>query len=131
MSEQTVKETMQQAAQALDDWLNIYAEELCDRGRVALTRKRIEEGGGTLSYIAVITKNLRKAIEECEQDEKQEPVTPLYPHPAPKSKKLTDGEIADVVKRFQSTQNRYVPASVLESFARFVEAKVQCKQMQQ
>jgi len=67
VSEQTAKQTMQQALDALDDWLNIYAEELCDPSVVAKARKRIEEGGGTLAYITGITINLREAIEDCKQ----------------------------------------------------------------
>jgi len=115
MGEQGIKETMQQA---LDDCLNIYAEELCDPSVVALARKRIECNGGTLAYIAGITQNLREAIKDCEQADKQEPIatagdlqlrkinslddnlelrpsTPLYTHPSSVCR-LKDGDIVRI-----------------------------------
>jgi len=55
MSEQTIKETMQQA---LDVLLSF--------------RHTAYNAGKSLNYLAI--KNLRQAIKDCEQAEKQEPV---------------------------------------------------------
>jgi len=93
MSKQTVKATMQHATQALDDWLNIYAEELCDHEKVALARKRIEDSGGTLAYIAGITQNLREAIKDCEQAEAKEPVGEVVEHETSSGDSVCFGEI--------------------------------------
>ena len=46
---------------ALDDWLNIYAEELCDNDRVKEAKQRISEYG-TLSYIALVQDQNRAAL---------------------------------------------------------------------
>lgn len=54
-------EIVQQALDALDAWLNTYAEEFCDPARVAQAKERIAEHGGTLAYIAEITQALRVA----------------------------------------------------------------------
>jgi hypothetical protein len=47
---------------AIDDWLNTYAEEHCDAGRVAEAQRRISDEGGTVHYIAVLQQSNRAAI---------------------------------------------------------------------
>lgn len=47
---------------AIDDWLNTYAKELCDAGRVAEAHKRIRNEGGTVGYIAALQQRNRAAI---------------------------------------------------------------------
>lgn len=44
---------------AIDDWLNIYAHDMCDEQRVKEARVRIFESGGTLAYIARIQEHNR------------------------------------------------------------------------
>ena len=47
---------------AIDDWLNIYAEEHCDDRRVKEARLRIQASGGTLAYIARVQQANRDAL---------------------------------------------------------------------
>lgn len=46
---------MVQAMTAIDDWLSIYASDMCDDARVEEARKRVNEHG-TLWYIACVQK---------------------------------------------------------------------------
>jgi hypothetical protein len=45
------EDVLDTAWRALDDWLHIYASDLCDEKRVAASRARINELG-TVAYIA-------------------------------------------------------------------------------
>jgi len=112
MSKQTSKQVMQQALDALNDWLNTYAEELCDHERVALARKRVEDSGGTLAYIAGITQDLQKAIEDCKQADEQE------------HKKLTDDDIIALRRSINVVDSVSVKYGDSISFARAIEARV-------
>jgi len=47
---------------ALDDWINTYASEMCDKARVEEAWKRIKDEGGTLAYIADVQERNRKAL---------------------------------------------------------------------
>lgn len=53
---------LEAASVALDDWINLYAPELCDGARVRQAQKRIAEKG-TLAYIADVQQGLRAAIQ--------------------------------------------------------------------
>lgn len=46
---------------AIDDWLNVYASEFCDKARVAEAKKRFGEKG-TLAYIADVQQANRAAL---------------------------------------------------------------------
>lgn len=47
---------------ALDDWINTYAQDECDPGRVAEAKTRIRQGGGTLAYIAKLRQKNKTAL---------------------------------------------------------------------
>lgn len=49
---------------ALDDWMQTYAHDFCDRHRVYRARKRIERAGGTLAYIADALGNIDELLKE-------------------------------------------------------------------
>lgn len=51
---------------ALDDWLNIHAEDFCGGSRVAEAKRRIGERG-TVAYIAEIQRINRAAIAHAEK----------------------------------------------------------------
>lgn len=46
---------------AIDDWLNLYASDLCDEARVKEAEKRIGENG-TLWYIATVQEQNLRAL---------------------------------------------------------------------
>src|SRR5271165_2627938 len=48
-----MREALEDAIVALDDWMNIYASEFCDADRVAEARKRLSQDG-SLYYIATV-----------------------------------------------------------------------------
>jgi len=58
-----LREALKRSVLALDDWLNIYAEELCERDRVAQAKSRIQNYG-TVGYIAEVQKQNREALKE-------------------------------------------------------------------
>jgi hypothetical protein len=47
---------------ALDDWINIYAEDFCDEARVAESKARLSENG-TIAYLAYTVQQCREARE--------------------------------------------------------------------
>lgn len=51
---------------ALEIWLHTYADDLCDRDLVRLAYKRIEQGGGTIAYIADATQANRDVLKKYE-----------------------------------------------------------------
>ena len=57
----SLTKTLQRAEDALDDWINTYASDLCDPARVAEAKVRIYDGGGTLHYIACVLVEVRAA----------------------------------------------------------------------
>ena len=59
-------ETLNSSVVAIDDWLNTYAPELCNKDRVEQARKRIFEVG-TLAYIADIQLKNRAAIKQAKE----------------------------------------------------------------
>lgn len=48
---------------AIDDWLHVYAYDMCDEADVRNSHKRIANEGGTLSYIASVQQQNRQALE--------------------------------------------------------------------
>jgi len=138
MSEQTIKETMQQALDVL------------------LSFRHTAYGAGKSSnYLAV--KNLREAIKDCEQAEAQEPVgevvehetssgdsvcfgeidaqlvhigDKLYTHPKPQHNKLTDSGILKIAEQqatqyYEFEQEPFIFDGMdIAVFARAIEAKV-------
>lgn len=61
-NDEALREALERSVQAIDDWLNVYAEEMCDPARVAEARGRIWAGGGTLAYIAEVQQQNRRAL---------------------------------------------------------------------
>ena len=53
---------------AIDDWLNLYASDLCDEQRVQEARDRVFEHG-TLWYIATTQKKNREALKLLTNEE--------------------------------------------------------------
>lgn len=49
---------------AIDDWLNIYASDLCDEARVREARVRIRSNGGKLAYVANLQQKNREALRD-------------------------------------------------------------------
>ena len=61
----TIERTaLKHAAQALDDWLHVYAPEHCHAEHVAETQHRIMLAGGLLAYIAGVRQEIREALGE-------------------------------------------------------------------
>lgn len=56
---------LERSSIALDDWLNVYAEDMCDEKRVAEAKQRISEFG-TLAYIAFVQDQNRTALRSRE-----------------------------------------------------------------
>lgn len=52
---------LERSGVALDDWLNLYASELCDQKRVAEARDRVG-GPGTIAYLAEVQAQNRQAL---------------------------------------------------------------------
>lgn len=55
---------------AINDWLHVYAPELCDDASVQESFQRIDERG-TLSYIAHVSQEIRDAIQLSEKGKKK------------------------------------------------------------
>lgn len=53
---------------ALHDWVNTYAAEMCDEASVKVAHERISEGGGTLAYIATLNQDLRDYLRQSPQE---------------------------------------------------------------
>ena len=58
-------EALRRSMTALDDWLNLYAEEECDPIRVSEAHQRIKEYG-TVWYIAEVQQQNREALAKIE-----------------------------------------------------------------
>ena len=56
------RKALRKASVALDDWLNTYAAEFCDDGRVKEAYDRINENGGTIAYIADLRQEIRAIL---------------------------------------------------------------------
>ena len=54
-------EALDRSMTAIDDWLNVYASDMCDEGRVSEAHSRISNAGGTLAYIAKVQDENRRA----------------------------------------------------------------------
>jgi hypothetical protein len=52
---------LKRADTALQDWLNVYASDMCDPKRVEEAQKRIGEVG-TLAYVTFITDEIERAL---------------------------------------------------------------------
>jgi hypothetical protein len=55
------REALEKSRIALDDWLNLYASELCNEARVEEARSRVH-AAGTLAYIAEVQQGNREAM---------------------------------------------------------------------
>jgi hypothetical protein len=62
VSDEKMREALQASIDALDDWLNTYASDMCDQDRVEAAWKRITDNGGTLAYIAQTQQRNREAL---------------------------------------------------------------------
>ena len=63
MSEQKLREALQAAQVALEDWMNVYAADMCDEKRVAEAKERIKQYG-TIGYIANTLGLIHEAISQ-------------------------------------------------------------------
>lgn len=59
-------EALRRSMVAIDDWLHVYASDMCDEADVQDSRQRIAEAGATLSYIASVQQNNRAALASIE-----------------------------------------------------------------
>lgn len=50
--EKAKDEALRMGRVLVDDWINTFAPEFCNEGRVAEARKRIKDAGGTLAYLS-------------------------------------------------------------------------------
>jgi hypothetical protein len=57
-----MREALERSKVALDDWLHVYAGDMCDPQKVAESVARISEAGATLAYIAKVQKQNRAAL---------------------------------------------------------------------
>lgn len=64
----SLRTALQASITALDDWLNIYAEELCDENRVKEAKERVGQFG-TIAYIANVVAQCRAALKLDEQND--------------------------------------------------------------
>ena len=62
MTAPSPKEALERSIVAIDDWLNVYASELCNQDRVDEANHRISNAGGTLAYIANVQQQNRAAL---------------------------------------------------------------------
>lgn len=58
----SLRAALERQTVALDDWLNTYAPEFCNKGRVREADVRIHAHGGTLAYIADVQEQARAAL---------------------------------------------------------------------
>lgn len=59
----SIQTALQSAIVALNDWMCIYAPEMCDESRVKDAYNRVYEGG-TLYYIATVVEQCNNALKE-------------------------------------------------------------------
>lgn len=57
-----LREALTNSTIALDDWIRTFASELCHEKHVQESYERINQGGGTLYYIAVLQEANRNAL---------------------------------------------------------------------
>ena len=60
---EALRNATQTAIVALDDWVNIYAEELCCAERVAIAKAHVAEHG-LLWYVATVLEQCKDALKE-------------------------------------------------------------------
>ncbi len=60
--EKALEEALEQAIQALNDWVTTYASDMCYEKTVLATRTRLHGAGGTLAYIAEAIGRARAAL---------------------------------------------------------------------
>jgi hypothetical protein len=56
-----LREALDRSRIAIDDWLHLYASEMCDEARVEEAKKRTNENG-TLYYIATVQRAVRDTL---------------------------------------------------------------------
>lgn len=59
------KKLLEEVHTALNDWLHVYAPIESGEENVKETYNRIKEKGGTIAYIANLTKRIRNEIENA------------------------------------------------------------------
>lgn len=61
-----LKKALERADFALEDWINMYASELCTSDRAAQARSRIRSQGGTIAYVTDIREESSAALALCD-----------------------------------------------------------------
>lgn len=64
---EALKEALEASVTAIDDWLNIYAEDHCDEARVRSAKERVHRSG-TLAYIAEVQQRNRAALVDVKKE---------------------------------------------------------------
>lgn len=64
-----LRAALQQSVVAVNDLLNIYADDMCSESDVQESRQRILRNGGTLHYIACVQQSNRAALAATEPKE--------------------------------------------------------------
>ena len=67
-----LEQLLRRAVVALNDWTQTYAEEFCDPENVEQAKKRIEESGGTIAYIADLVSDINAFLAQPEQADRFE-----------------------------------------------------------
>lgn len=67
MNKQLLTNALDDAILAIDDCINVYAEEFCDEERVAQAHARLNEHG-TLYYLATVVQQCRDARKSLNED---------------------------------------------------------------
>jgi hypothetical protein len=63
------------AFRAINDWVVVYASDMCDDARVEETKLRIRDAGGTLAYVAEINSVLGPLLRALKSDPAPVPAT--------------------------------------------------------
>ncbi len=61
--EKNLRKALRRSNAALDDWVRCHAPEFCGQAHLDETRERIQEGGGTLAYIADVKEGNQEALD--------------------------------------------------------------------
>jgi hypothetical protein len=69
--DERMRMALERSVEAIDDWLNVYASELCHKDRVDDANRRIADAGGTLAYIASVQEQNREALRADEGKESE------------------------------------------------------------
>ncbi len=61
--EKNLRKALRRSNAALDDWVRSYAPDFVGQEHLDETRERIQEGGGTLAYIADVKEGNQEALD--------------------------------------------------------------------